>query len=358
MNVPKRLIGALRIQYFHTFKLNKLFTAKPTPPFRCLPVLLALAFFNPVVAQLPDPKVRVCNCDSGSEFAWHAENAAMNELPLLFEGAQDVYLANPATQDVRVFTVTRQSTGTSVGFGDEYWTTEVVPGIGDPQVVNGLSDLIAAFHDFEASIQGTIRLVDQPDPPQPPIDSAFDLVGPEDSSASFNRGVLNNWMSDLASRRFTDAVDAADSGDFGDSFLEVFSAAVQAILDFLGPNAAVWIEFADGTKGRVDQQETLTSIDPATGGIDGLEFNYEVDPSTAQASDLDNVPQSPGEFAGSSYSGGSAGELGRLALRLGISLEFGSGEEDCEGAITCVSVDGGEPHCTTTLSSEQIASGC
>ncbi len=358
MIVPKMVIG-VHIKYLHRCNLNKLFTARPTRPLRCLPVLLALAVFNPVVAQLPDPKVRVCDCDSSSEFAWHAENAALNEFPLLFEGAQDVYVANPATQDVRGFTVTRQSTGADVGFGDEFWTTEVAPGSGDPQIINGLSDLVAAFHDFDASIQGTIRLSDQPDPPQPPIGSAFDLVGLEDSAAGFNRGVLNNWMSNLASSRFTDAVNAADSGEFGDSFLEVFSAVVQGILDFLGPNAAVWIEFEDGTRVKVEQQETQTSFDPATGGIDGLEFNYEVDPSTAQAEELDNVPQSPGQFAGlGSYSGGGVAGLGRLALRLGITLEFGGGEENCDGQITCVSVDGGEPHCTTTLSSEQIASGC
>lgn len=110
---------------------------------------------------------------------------------------------------------------------------------------------------------------------------------------------------------------------------------------------------------KVILQETQTSIDPATGGIDGLEFIYEVDPSTAQAENLDAVPQSPGEFAGlGTYSGGGAAGLGRLALRLGITLEYGSGEADCEGTITCVAVDGGEPHCTTTLANEQIASGC
>lgn len=347
------------MEMFHGLRLGGLISARFNSACRRLLVLLALAVVNPVVAQIPDPKVRLCSCDSSSEFAWHAENAALNDLPILFEGSQDVYVANPVTQDVRVFTVTRQSIGGGVGFGDEFWSTEVGPGIGDPKIANGLNDLVAAFHDFDASIQATIRLGDQPEPPQPYIGSAFDLVGPEDSAAGFNRGVLNNWMSDLASRRFTDAVDAADSGDFGDSFLEVFSAVVQGILDFLGPNAAVWVEFDDGTKARVDQQDTQTSIDPATGGIDGLEFNYEVDPSTAQSPELDNVPQSPGQFSGlGSYSGGGVAGLGRLALRLGITLEFGGGEEDCEGNITCTSVDGGEPHCSTTLTNEQIASGC
>lgn len=321
-------------------------------------LLLLLVFCNSAQSQLVEgePKTRVCDCSTSSQFAWHAENLAMTEAPLLFEGVQEVYVVNPATQEVRAYVVRREMTGSSVGIGDEFWTTEVNPSSGDPMIVDGLHAAIQAVRDFEASIQGTIRLVDHPDPPQPPIGSAFDLVGPDDSAAGFNRGVLNNWMSDLASRNFVEAVDTAIAGELGGSFLQVFSAAVQAILNFVGPNGAVWIEFADGTKVLVVQESTNTSMDPNTGGIDGMEFGYVVDSSTAQSEDLDNAPQSPGQFAGlGSYSGGAVGGLGRLALRLGITLEFGDGGGGtCEGTLEC-SVDGGVITCKTTLSQEEIA---
>lgn len=346
------------MKLFQGFNLSKLFTAGSNLARKWLPVLMALAAVNPVAAQTLDPKVRVCDCDSSSEFAWHAENLAMTESPFLFEGAQDVYVVNPATQEVRSYVVRREMTGSTVGIGGEFWTTEVNPGGGDPVIVNGLHAALQIVSDFDASIQGTIRLIDHPDPPQPPIGSAFDLVGPDDSAAGFNRGTLNNWMSRLASQRFADSVEAFDPGNLGGSILEVLRGAIQAILEFVGPNGAVWVEFADGTKVKVVQQSTETAIDPSTGGIDGMELGYEVDPSTAQAADLDNVPQSPGQFAGlGSYSGGAVGGLGRLALRLGITLEFGDGGgggDTCSGTLEC-SVDGNVITCTTTLSQEEIA---
>lgn len=342
--------------------LGSFLTAKSSSARKWLALLLALVVFNPAIAQITDPKVRICDCDSDSEFAWHAENLAMTESPFLFEGTQDVYVVNPATQDVRSFVVRREMTGSTVGIGGEFWTTEVNPGGGDPIIIDGLYSLIQAVRDFDAAIQGTVRLSD-PHPPEieapPSIGSAADLLGPADSSAGFNRNALNNWMTSLMSREFNRAVEAAETGNFGDSFLEVFSSAVQAMLDFVGPNATVWVEFEDGTRVRVEQQSTNTSVDPNTGGIDGMEFNYEVDPSTAQGAGLNAFPISPGQFGGFGYSGGAVGGLGRLALRLGITLEFGGGEgggggDTCTGSLQC-SVDGAHISCTTSLSQEEIA---
>lgn len=335
---------------------------RTTGPWSLSGCLLLLALFNSTQAQLAEeePKTRVCDCTTSSQFAWHAENAAMTESPFLFEGAQDVYVVNPTTQDVRSYVVRREMTGSTVGIGDEFWVTEVNPSSGDPMIVDGLHAAIQAVRDFDAAIQGTIRLSGPHPPgtePPPSIGSAADLVGIDDSSAGFNRLELNIWMTNLMSREFNRAVETAESGNFDDSFLEVFSAAVQAMLDFMGPNATVWVEFDDGTRVRAEQQSSNTSMDPDTGGIDGMEFNYEVDPSTAQGAGLTAVPQSPGQFDGFGYSGGAVGGLGRLALRLGITLEFGDGgsgggDDTCEGTMEC-SADG--TTCTITFSEEQIA---
>jgi len=324
-------------------------------------LLLLLVLFNSVQAQLPEeaPKTRVCDCTTSSQFAWHAENTAMTESPFLFEGEQDVYVVNPATQDVRAYLVRREMTGSTVGIGDEFWTTEVNPSSGEPRVVDGLHSAIQAVRDFDAAVQGTIRLSGPHPPgtePPPSIGSATDLVGIDDSSAGLNRNALNNWLTEFTATEFDKAIDSTVSGDFGDTFFEVFSGFVQALLDFLGPNSTFWIEFADGTKIKVVQQSTDVSGDPTSGGIDGVEFSYEVDQSTAQGSDLPAVPQSPGQFSGFDYSGGAVGGLGRLALRLGITLEFGGGGGDsCQGTLEC-SVDGDTITCTTTLSEEAIAS--
>ncbi|HKL22385.1 MAG TPA: hypothetical protein VJ904_11305, partial [Tichowtungia sp.] len=296
--------------------------------------LFFLSAINPVTAQSQDFKTRICSCSSSSAFAWHAENAALSELPLLFEGSQEVYVLNPLTEDVRAFTVRREMTGIDVGFGDEFWTTEVIPGPGDASVVDGLFAVITAIRDFEVAVPATIRLEDQPNPPQPAIGSATDLVGPENSSASFNRTSLVNWLSDFMSQQFNDAIEAAETGDFGDSFLDVFSAAVQLIMDFLGPNQQIWIEAADGTKILARLTETAFTIN-TDGLIDGLRLSFEVDPGTVSGPGFNAVPQSPGEFGGLEFSGGAIGGLGRLALRLGATITFGPGGGTCSGTLTC-----------------------
>ncbi|MCA1778877.1 MAG: hypothetical protein LC637_05715 [Xanthomonadaceae bacterium] len=128
-----------------------------------------LGLLNPALAQSQGFKTRICACSTSSAFAWHAENAALSEVPPLFEDRQDIYVVNPVTQDIRAFSVSRQMTGVDTGVGGELWSTEVVPGPGDPQIVDGLHAVITAIRDFDMAVSATILLENQPNPPQPTI---------------------------------------------------------------------------------------------------------------------------------------------------------------------------------------------
>lgn len=188
----------------------------------------------------------------------------------------------------------------------------------------------------------TIRLSDQPNPPQPPIGSAADLVGPDKSAAACHRQLLETWLSKWTSRSFTESEVSRRN-------------AVNTVLDFLDLDATFWVEFDDGTKVRVVQHSTNNVSDMDRRNIDASSFHHVVEPATAQGPGLWAIPASPGQFHGFAYSGGAVGGLGRLALRLGVALEFGDGDGggSCEGMLSCTP-EGKPLRCETSLSRKHV----
>lgn len=327
---------------------------------RVFALVVACIVSGPAVA-LSVFKTTLCTCDQASEWAWHAQQSAFNELPVLTEGRQDIYLGNPFTLEVQVYRVERIQTGADVGFGDGFWTTEVAPILGDPEIAAAIEKGMQVVRSFDASLNEVISLPNPPNIPglqEPPdIGSAVDLVGEGPSSASLNRRALANWTQQLLMNRFADSLAQATEGRADQTFLETLGTVVQIVLDFLNQQRAVWVEFADGSRVLVLVTDIIAEI-TTEGLLDGAIPTVQVDPETAQGPGLNGVPQFAEEFAGFGFSGdaGTLFALSNLALRLGVSIEFGpGGGGTCSGGtMECEINDDGVLHCRVTLSKEEL----
>lgn len=306
-------------------------------------------------------KTTLCDCNQAPEWAWHAQQAAFNEFSVLTEGRQDIYLGNPFTLEVQVYRVERIQTGADVGFGGGIWTTEVAPTPGNSEIAEAVEKGMQVVRSFDASLNEVISLPHPPNIPglqEPPdIGSAVDLIGPDDSSAGLDRQALVNWTRQLLMNRFADSLAQATDGRADQTFLEKFGSVVQIVLDFLNRQRAVWVEFADGTRVLVRVTDIIAEI-TTEGLLDGAIPELEVDPSTVRGPGLNAAPSSPGQFNGFGFSGdaGTLFALSNLALRLGVSIEFGpDGGGTCTGGtMECEINDDGVLHCRVTVGKQEL----
>jgi hypothetical protein len=151
------------------------------------------------------------------------------------------------------------------------------------------------------------------------LDSAIELVGPEDSSAGYNRLLLRN-----AIKNFYNRARGSLSADL-QHLVERHSQRFRE--DGLIDGGQITITFPDDTSVVVK----LNSFSPEIGGPEfGMDLDVRTD--TVQGPDLPAVPQSPGQFAGFSYGGGEGlvNSLADTAGRFGLSVgPPSSGGTDC-----------------------------
>ena len=213
--------------------------------------------------------------------------------------------------------------------------TEAIPGTGDPTVISAMEEAFDIVLDFAQLLYGapvpasgtSTRSGDGDSSMEDvpigdlglDLDSAVELVGPEDSSAGFNRLRLQNEINNFYHSVW---------GSLTSGLLDVLTRLSNRFLgDGLIDGGQITITFPDDTSVVVK----LNSFSPEIGGpAFGMDLDVRTD--TVQGPDLSAVPQSPGQFAGFSYGGGEGlvNSLADTAGRFGLSVgPPGSGGTDC-----------------------------
>jgi len=314
-----------------------------------LTIVMGLSAGSFVLAQ--DVKTASCNCTSDSQFAVTAEQAALGTSPFLIEGVQEIYVAHPGTREIQSFIVTREWVGSSPGIGDGYWETTVTPISGDPDVLDAMNAGFSAHTAVSVALNAGVHVDDLDISAD--IGSAVDLVGPDGTSVSWNRGALENVLEGYLSTHYSDIV-TGFADDVPSGLLDILQAALDMALEFVGPDRVIWIEFGDDTRIKVNLENLQFELD-GSGGIVAVAFDPEVDESSAQGPGLSRVPQAAGEFSGFGFSGSATtiNSLGSLAVLFGGSFGFGNQTQGCEGSFDCEVVDD-VLHCVATFSKEQL----
>ena len=309
-------------------------------------VLILASFLLSSGLMASTARVESCSsCYSSASFHHRAEQFSLSTFPG-FEGIDMVYVVNLHTRTIKFFHVDRWVDNSFQPYGlpsqglnfnrsrgqqlDGYFRAEAVEMPGDPYKMAEIGAGIEAVFSFSQLVASGISVDDLPDLD---IDSAVALVGPADSPASFNRMKLQNALRDHLNTNWqTIRLGLAD-------------LALRAVKRFLGDGelqvlSFLTITFPDGTSIIVKIEEILSSID----GTD-LDFDLEVDTSSARGPGLPGVPQSPGEFNGFSYSGNTdtLSELAMLAQMFNIPVvAAGSGGGRC--SMSC-EIDGDTLKC-------------
>lgn len=301
-----------------------------------------LAATAPGVAQ-NEPDIGICTNCSTAEFAYTAEQAAPPTA-----GNHPVYVIDAVNGEVRYFDVevwwdcggyhlqSMDSREAEVAASSDLLAQsncaqkEAVQGNGNAAIILDMQEAHYAVKDFVSPENLTVYSGEIPNSG----DSAIDLVGPNDSSAGYNRGNLalgltsyygGLWgqsvfmMSDLA-RRFSNRF-------IGSS-------------DYLNPASRITVIYPDGTRIKVK----VTNV---SSGPDGsVDVEVHVLPESAQLPDGRMVPQMEGHFDGFDYSGDTniVDAIRDLANLYGIPVT-GAGGGGGGGRIACVRVDGGDLVC-------------
>lgn len=312
--------------------------------------LCAIVLLDSPVQAKTQSRLAVCNsCFSKYSFQSAAEQSSFDYSPSL-EGVDQVYVLNPNTADIHYFDVHRwyeagdvdpysapESGGQIRGTLYGYYHAEAEPAAGDPVVEAALIEGLNAAKSFAQGLLGSIDINDVD--PASHIDSAIDLVGPDDSAAGLNRNGLRNLLNNYYNSMWAEQVFALT--DLGRRFVDKILARSQLLV-----GAVITISFEDGTTIKV-------KLESIAEGMDGgpLYMDLEVMQDTARGPGLWMVPVSEGQFDNFSYTGDSntVQALINLALRYGIPVT-GSGGGSGGTTMEC-EVDGDTIRCTVSGSS-------
>lgn len=320
--------------------MNRLWTVHLKTVFAALgfcTTLMLLLFSAPAPAQdLPDFVVPCDNCMQQADYALIAANRvpqAAYEITFTWS----VYVVSVAQNRVEPFQVVVPAINGDNGGGGQQprsvpgvcdvsyqfgpWPHKIVtPVNGDPlvkvAVLEGASiaaNFVASLHEPLDGLQITR------------VDSAIDLVGPEDSPAGYARLQLRGDLMDKDYTRWKGFMYGA--GDLIDRM------AVRILGETRFDKQRILITFEDGTSIQVE----VESIHAEANGL-GVFIEYAILPHTARLPDGSRIPQNGGQFSNFSWSGsGDDGGIGaRLALLAGLyGLEVGEPEDDLDCDFEC-----------------------
>lgn len=293
---------------------------------------LVLACLWPVVAgaQVDDPTITVCD-ECSSDF--QSSNEAVEAAGLLPGETKDVYVVNISARQTRAYRVTLTVSGT---LGEMTFNISVVPIDGDPFIVD---DLVAAMEIIKNMNDAMTQDLpaDELDLPAN-IDSALDLVGPDNGTAGLNRIQFENSLTEFY------------KGFWNQQMISVVDTVERIIDKFLAESdlnlsGAVEVVFEDGTRVRVK----VVSRDQDMSDPTELVITFDTDEDSVTAPGLSGVPQQPGHLGDFDFTTPDPDlwrELEQLIDRFGVEI-LGSGHsgENCTTTFTC-SVD----RCTLTVS--------
>lgn len=271
-------------------------------------------------------KIDFCGvCTTDTHFIQAGEIAALNTLPVLTEGSQQVLVINSATEAMRMIDVTREAISSQDGFGGEFWSTTSTVTYLDPSIkaqaldgVRGVKKFFAEIKDENASDLdfGTV-----------PIDSAADLLGGGDH-ADFVRGTFVNALNNRVTQRWDSQIR-----------LELLEFANRVANQFLGQAIAsagkITVNFDDGTSIDVDISKVFRDIDDGE-----ISFELTVLTSTASGPNLPLIPSTLAGFAAAfanTFTGnpGFIGNLGDLFVRGGGRVDRSRTGGSCTGSMQC-----------------------
>jgi len=310
----------------------------------------SLVWLWPVVAgaQVDDPTIAFCNgCSSGFQYADAASQAAQFE----FAGGwivetDDVYVVNVPARTALAYRVTRTRVDPDPFIiGDEFLELDVAPIPGDP----GFLDDLAVAVDIAGNLRDAFTQDLPADELELPIelDSAFDLVGPDDGAAGLSRLQFENALTEYY-REF-----------WQQQMLNVRETVARALERVLPEgdinlNGVVEVVFDDGTRVKV----VVVSMDQDISDPTEVVIEFEIDQESVSAPgepDMLGVPQQIGhldDYNVSSDDPNLAAELQELLQRLGAQLVFiggGSSAGSCTTTMSC-SEDGNTIVCSVTYS--------
>lgn len=326
-------------------------------PWIKLLLVVSMSFvISPVTASNSLPTFGFCDhCYSSASFLTKAEQVSLFEAPL-FEGIHKVYIINPHSREVRFFVVSRwyeigdliprssspsekYDTGSVRRSSDGYYHAEATPAAPDPEISGALSESIEATHEFRQQLAGYIDFDSLDLPPELELNSAIDLIGPEDSSAGLNRSRMRNVLNNHLNDRIGNLTIA-----LGDLALRLLNRMISK--SGLLNNFTVTVQFPDGTTIAI----TIRGIQEGFQGDPNL-FEMEIIESSAQGPGLPAVPGSHGQFSGFSYVGNSdiVQELMQLARLYGIPVTGpGGGPPPVNGDSVICEINGNHIKCTVT----------
>lgn len=289
---------------------------RPPTRFAAMALLFLLGLQAQPLAADSGPRLQVCaECYSDAAFQYAAENASLARFPTLV-GDDAVYLLNPRSREVRLYSVAR--------WIDEDLTRTGRPMTREtPRAFAGLHRATATrqsgraedFEEIQRGLDAAIALahragegLDFVSVPGLELASAIDLVGPEDSES----GLLRIALSNVLATHLNELGDAARQDLHGLSDRAFLALALDA-----SSFPPIRVGFADDTRLRARVEDVRIELLERN-----MLFFLEVDPSSTQGKNLLGVPQSPGQFSGYSHRGQAASiaALARLARRLGVPV--------------------------------------
>lgn len=298
------------------------------------------------------PIVGFCDyCSSSASFSTEAEHVSFAGAPS-FEGNHQIYIVNPYSSDVRLFQVSRwfeigdliprsasrkqgRDSGSVRRSRTGFYHAEAIAAPADPDIEQALVESIQRTHEFRKQIAEFVDFDSLNLPVE--LNSAIDLVGPEDSAAGLNR----NRMTIALNRQFNDRIENLAPEDRA---RRIFNRVISQ--SGLLNNFTITIQFPDGTFTAI----TIARILEGFQGDPNL-FEMEIQQSSVQGPGLLAVPGSTGQFAGFSYFGDPdiVQELMQLARRYGIRVTGpGGATPPSNGSRMSCEISGENIKCTIT----------
>jgi len=317
----------------------------------------SLLIASTAISSTSLPTIGFCDyCSSNASFSTEAEQVSFSEAPFL-EGIHKIYIVNPYSSEVRFFHVSRwfeigdliprssspkerQDSGSVRRSSQGYYHAEAIPAPSDPSIEQALTESIRATNDLRQQISGFVDFDSLVLPPE--LDSAIDLVGPEDSAAGLNRSRMIIALNTYLNERISNLAIA-----LGDLALRLLSRVISQ--SGLLNNLTITIEFPDGTSIPI----SIASIREGFQGDPNV-FEMEILQNLAHGPGLTGVPGSSGQFTGFYFFGdsGIVQELMQLARRYGIPVTGpGGGTPPTDGTRMTCEIDGNHLKCRITRDS-------
>jgi len=240
--------------------------------------------------------------------------AALEATNLLPGNAQDIYVVNTTQQQIQVYQALLSINNS--GSGEDSLGLEMRLLSGDASLLSAINQALDLTLGLSLELARTINADELILPDE--LDSALDLIGPEDSSAGGYRNALRNSLNERYNRYLLQQ-NLNTVQNWGEGAFSKFLTDSDLL-----KNKVILVEFPDGTRVNVDVTkiaEVLGSFEKLGSFIEAkIALDLEINLRSIASDEQMSFPQSAGQF--SNFNADLTRALEELALRFGRADEL------------------------------------